>query len=112
MELESKKTELESKVTQLKSNRVESEERTNHLARLQELELIKKGLEEELQQFQDCDPAILEKKEKAAKLAIQHANRWTENVFAVREYCVRKFNMDGKAFDRSFGISDDFDLLD
>lgn len=39
------------------------------------------------------------------------ANRWTENVFAVKSWCKSKFGCEESVIDQQFGIPEDFDYL-
>lgn len=35
----------------------------------------------------------------------------TENIWALESYCVNKFGMDRRDFEKAFGVPDDFDTL-
>ena len=50
--------------------------------------------------------------EKAARIAKEAANRWTENIWEIESYCVNNYNMDRTVFKQSFDIPDDLDVLD
>nr|XP_015838167.1 PREDICTED: meiotic nuclear division protein 1 homolog isoform X2 [Tribolium castaneum] len=39
------------------------------------------------------------------------ANRWTDNIFAVKSWCKRKFMMEDKVLNKQFGIPGDLDYL-
>jgi hypothetical protein len=88
------------------------DERSAFLATLAELEATNKAYLHELQQYKDCDPEILKRKEKSGREALDHANRWTDNIFSVKSYCVNQFGMESAAFDQSFGIPEDFDSVE
>ena len=45
------------------------------------------------------------------KVAKEAANRWTDNVYAVKTWCKNKFNMEENALNKNFGIPEDFDYL-
>ncbi|KAJ3054296.1 Meiotic nuclear division protein 1 [Rhizophlyctis rosea] len=109
--LKERRTELEEGIERAQEGREESDDRVEMLQRLQEAEALKKSQLKELDQFRDCDPALLEAKEKATIIAKDAANRWTDNIFALQSYCNRKFNISAQDFNRQFGISDDFDSI-
>ncbi|KAJ3011980.1 Meiotic nuclear division protein 1, partial [Thoreauomyces humboldtii] len=110
------------------------DERTTLLADLASAEALKKANRAELERYKDCDPALLEAKEKATKIAKAAANRWTgeggfcpismmacmritlersssDNIFAIQTYCSRQFGMPGQQFAEQFQIPDTFDNL-
>lgn len=49
--------------------------------------------------------------EKAAQIAREAANRWTENIWEMQSYCVNNFGIERSAFDQQFGLKDDFDTV-
>jgi hypothetical protein len=44
--------------------------------------------------------------------AREAANRWTDNVWAVKKHCVRQLNQDSKRMDQAMGLAPDFDYVD
>ncbi|KAJ3040701.1 Meiotic nuclear division protein 1 [Rhizophlyctis rosea] len=87
------------------------DERADMLERLHDAEALRKSYLKELEQFRDCDPAVLEAKELATTLAKDAANRWTDNIFALQSYCSRNFNITSQQFSEQFGIPEDFDSI-
>eukprot|EP00055_Hartaetosiga_balthica_P001286 m.138198 g.138198 ORF g.138198 m.138198 type:complete len:205 (+) comp13611_c0_seq1:102-716(+) len=110
--LAEEKEALDAKIEEAQSTRQESEERTRILAELEEEEKKQEEFDIELQQFKDSDPELLEKKESDTKIAKEAANRWTDNVFAIKSWCQRKFNIDPNTMDKQFGIPTDFDSIE
>ncbi|CAD7690470.1 unnamed protein product [Nyctereutes procyonoides] len=49
---------------------------------------------------------------KTNKVAKEAANRWTDNIFAVRSWAKRKFGFEENKIDKNFGIPEDFDYID
>ena len=43
--------------------------------------------------------------------AMEGANRWTDNVYAIRKYCETHFGMAGSEFDQAFQVPADFDYM-
>ncbi|KAG0167026.1 Meiotic nuclear division protein 1 [Apophysomyces sp. BC1034] len=108
---EEKKMMLEDAITAAKIGREPSDERESVLKELQQAQETQRALAIALQEYKDNDPAMFAVKEKAAVVAKEAANRWTENVWTIQSYCVNKFGMERQMFNQSFGIDDEFDTL-
>ncbi|KAI8057555.1 meiotic nuclear division protein 1, partial [Gilbertella persicaria] len=106
-----RKTKLEKSIEEAQQDRQPSDKREQVLSELEQLEQEAKALLKEIQQYKDNDPTLYEKKEHAAQIAKEAANRWTESVWEIQSYCVNKFGMERAVFDQTFGIKDDFDTL-
>lgn len=39
------------------------------------------------------------------------ANRWTDNVFIIKSWCVKKFNVDEKELNKQFKLPEEFDYM-
>lgn len=55
---------------------------------------------------------MLEGVKKSGGVALEAANRWTDNVFAIKSWCSKKFNIQGKDIDKQFGIPEEFDYIE
>ncbi|KAF8052945.1 hypothetical protein N665_1485s0013 [Sinapis alba] len=86
-----KLAELVDQCEALKKGREESEERTEALGQLKDIEKKHKELKNEMVQFADNDPATLEAMRAAIEVAHQSANRWTDNIFTLRQWCSNNF---------------------
>ncbi|KAI9323886.1 Mnd1 family-domain-containing protein [Dichotomocladium elegans] len=102
---------LKNQIQEAQRGREPSEERDQVLAELAAAESEQKTLQSELQQYIENDPEIYKAKEKAISIAKEAANRWTENIWTLQSYCVNKFGMDRRDFDKSFGIHSEFDTI-
>ncbi|GJJ76745.1 hypothetical protein EMPS_09104 [Entomortierella parvispora] len=109
--LESSNGELEAKLRQASGGREDSSDRHELMKQLAAAEAVDRDLQNELKQFADSDPTLLEAQKKFSGIAKDAANRWTENIFTFQSYCVDKFNVDRQEFNRNFGISDEMDTL-
>ncbi|ORX97534.1 meiotic nuclear division protein 1 [Basidiobolus meristosporus CBS 931.73] len=109
--LTKKHEELQKGIEEASAGRENSDDRGEKLAKLAEAESLKESNLKELQKFRDCDPALLETKAKAADVAKEAANRWTENIFILQSYCCNKFNIERSEFDKQFQIPEDFDTI-
>lgn len=53
-----------------------------------------------------CEPG------RDTKRAMEGANRWTDNVYAIRKHCENQFGMSGSEFDQAFQVPADFDYME
>ncbi|CAD5329420.1 unnamed protein product [Arabidopsis thaliana] len=107
--------ELVDQCEALKKGREESEERTEALTQLKDIEKKHKDLKNEMVQFADNDPATLEAKRNAIEVAHQSANRWTDNIFTLRQWCSNNFPQAKEQLEHLYteaGITDDFDYIE
>ncbi|KAL1916795.1 uncharacterized protein VTP21DRAFT_5499 [Calcarisporiella thermophila] len=103
--------ELQETIEKATQGREESEDRVQKLEELAQAESLRRRNLDELKEYKDNDPTLWEAKEKAAQIAKEGANRWTENVWTLQSYCFNKFNMERSRFNKEFGISEDFDTI-
>ncbi|KAI9273894.1 meiotic nuclear division protein 1 [Helicostylum pulchrum] len=106
-----RKLKLEKQIEEEKEGREASEERDLILSQLKEQQDISKELNKELNKYKENDPVLFETKEKAAQIAREAANRWTENIWEMQSYCINNFGIERSTFDQQFGIKDDFDTV-
>ncbi|KAI9339489.1 meiotic nuclear division protein 1 [Pilaira anomala] len=106
-----RKLKLEKNIEEAKQGRESSEERDLILQELKEQQKLSKELNRELEKYKENDPVLFETKEKAAKIAKEAANRWTENIWEMQSYCVNTCGIERNMFDQQFGITDDFDTI-
>ncbi|KAK3018459.1 hypothetical protein RJ639_004276, partial [Escallonia herrerae] len=117
-DLQSSKKRLVELVQQcdaLKKGREESEEREEALGELKAIEQKYNELKEEMGQFADNDPAAFEAMKQATEVAHAAANRWTDNIFTLRQWCSNNFPQAKEQLEHMYnevGITDDFDYLE
>ena len=75
-------------------------------------EKLCKELEQELERYKECDPEVLKNMQQETIMAKEGVNRWTDNVFTIKTWCVRKFSLEEKMIDKNFGIPEDFDYME
>ncbi|KAI8592420.1 Meiotic nuclear division protein 1 [Geranomyces variabilis] len=109
--LTAKRQNLQSALVQAQAGREENEERSRILEQLAAAEAINRERRAELARFKDCDPTLIAAKEKAAVIAKEAANRWTDNIFALQSYCNRMYSIPSQQFAENFGIPEGFDTL-
>jgi len=103
--------DLESENKRLHAERNPTEERKQKLQTLKQLQEKIVQFEEELKKHSDADPALLDAMEVDIKTSVEAANRWTDNIFDMRSYLVKKFNQDINALNKHFEIPSDFDYV-
>ncbi|XP_057520016.1 meiotic nuclear division protein 1 homolog isoform X1 [Amaranthus tricolor] len=107
--------ELVEQFDSLKKGREESDERAEALSELNAVELKHKELKEELAQYADNDPAALETMKKAIEVSYSAANRWTDNIFTLQQWCTKNFPQAREQLEQMYqeaGITDDFDYVE
>ena len=90
----------------------DQDERTRILQKLQKRKEENKKLKGEIERYGEFDPEVIKEIKQQADQALDAANRWTDNLFAVKSWCQKKFNIDGKTLDKQFGIPEDFDYIE
>ncbi|XP_062991322.1 meiotic nuclear division protein 1 homolog isoform X2 [Elgaria multicarinata webbii] len=107
-----KKRTLEESIEKSKIGRQDTAERTALTKELTALRQKKDQLKAAIDKYKECDPDIVEEIRQANKVAKEAANRWTDNIFAVKSWAKRKFGFEDGKIDKTFGIPEDFDYID
>ncbi|XP_044536769.1 meiotic nuclear division protein 1 homolog [Gracilinanus agilis] len=107
-----KKENLQQSINRAKIGRQDTEERTVLSKELTSLRQQKEKLKAELEKYRECDPEVVEEIRQANKVAKEAANRWTDNIFAIKSWAKRKFGFEESKIDKNFGIPEDFDYID
>eukprot|EP01124_Arcella_intermedia_P037031 TRINITY_DN982_c0_g1_i3.p1 TRINITY_DN982_c0_g1~~TRINITY_DN982_c0_g1_i3.p1 ORF type:complete len:190 (-),score=45.83 TRINITY_DN982_c0_g1_i3:376-945(-) len=97
---------------ELTAGREESEERTGKLQQLKALREEKGKIEEQITQLSSTDPALMAAMEEDTKVSIEAINRWTDNIYSVRSWAVKKFSCNPKELDVQFGIPEEMDYFE
>ncbi|XP_043828477.1 meiotic nuclear division protein 1 homolog [Dromiciops gliroides] len=107
-----KKENLQQSIKKAKIGRQDTEERASLSKELTSLRQQKEQLKAELEKYKECDPEVVEEIRQANKVAKDAANRWTDNIFAIKSWAKRKFGFEESKIDKNFGIPEDFDYID
>ncbi|KAL4158028.1 hypothetical protein PRNP1_003808 [Phytophthora ramorum] len=118
-ELEQHHQTVQDKLVKVKQNvekqkglRPESEERAQKLRRLEEQKAKVQVLRTKVQHLAENDPEILEQLERKVRMAKEGSDRWTDNVYTLKSWVVKKRGVEGKEVDKWLGIKDDFDYVE
>jgi hypothetical protein len=87
------------------------EERVMLAKELSSLQSKREQLKAEVEKYKECDPQVVEEIHQANKVAKEAANRWTDNIFAIKSWAKRKFGFEENKTDKTFGIPEDFDYV-
>jgi len=102
----------ERKLVTVKQGKETTEERQEILSKLSALENENQRLKKELDLYRESDPEVLKEITNQTKVAVEATNRWTDNVFSIKSWCQKKFNIDGKDLEKQFDIPEDFDYIE
>lgn len=86
-------------------------DRASKLAELEALKAEGGALDAQLQAFADSDPDAYKALVARVGRAKGAADRWTDNVWAVKSYLINKFGKEPREVDAMMGIKDDFDYV-
>jgi len=102
----------EEKVAALTEGREETEERALALKEMIGLKARREELQAEARRFSDCDPEVLATLTSEAKVGVEGANRWTDNIFSLHSWIDKKFpNVSVQQLNKQFDIPEDLDYL-
>ncbi|KAM9086868.1 tripartite motif-containing protein 2 isoform 4-T6 [Megaptera novaeangliae] len=107
-----KHANLQKSIEKAKIGRHETEERTLLAKELSSLRDQREQLKAEVEKYKECDPQVVEEIRQANEVAKEAANRWTDNIFAIKSWAKRKFGFEENKIDKNFGIPEDFDYID
>ncbi|XP_061440556.1 meiotic nuclear division protein 1 homolog isoform X1 [Rhineura floridana] len=111
-EYNQKKKSLQETTEKSKIGREDTAERAALTKEVTTLQKKKEQLKAEIDKYKECDPDIIEEVRQANKVSKEAANRWTDNIFAVKSWAKRKFGFEESKIDKTFGIPEDFDYVD
>lgn len=103
---------LEEQIVEAQAGREDSEERKEILKELAENKVILKDLKSQIEKYKDCDPEVLEQVKKQIVAFKEAANRWTDNIFAIKSWCKNKFFIEESVLNKQFEIPEDLDYIE
>ena len=111
-DLKRKKDDTSQQVREARGGREETPVRETLLHELMTLRQRRAELDDALRQYGDCDPDVMRHKQTEAATAKEAANRWTDNIFAVKSWARRKFSIDESTLNKQFDISPELDYVE
>ncbi|EGR29606.1 hypothetical protein IMG5_152360 [Ichthyophthirius multifiliis] len=106
-----KKEELENQFEEAIKGKGVSEERNERLQKLKEIQENYKKKLEKLEKYQRFDPERINQLKKDVNLIKQKANLWTDNIFAVKQYVQKQFNISEQEIEQFLNIPADIDNI-
>jgi hypothetical protein len=85
--------------------------RSTKLERIEFLQDKLKSLNNILEINKFNDPAEINKIDKQAIISMDSANRWTDNLWTLKRYLVKKKGMNGKEIDKMLKLDSEFDYV-
>ncbi|XP_044253747.1 meiotic nuclear division protein 1 homolog [Tribolium madens] len=111
LEASTKKLKLiDENVQKAEKEKENSDETKEILKEIEKLQELKQKLESQYKSCKDVQDLKLMKSE--TQNVKDAANRWTDNIFAVKSWCKKKFMIEDKVLNKQFGIPEDLDYID
>uniref|UniRef100_A0A8D8H3E8 Meiotic nuclear division protein 1 homolog n=1 Tax=Culex pipiens TaxID=7175 RepID=A0A8D8H3E8_CULPI len=104
--------DLRRKVEEAKTNQAQSSKAAATFEELKVLQEKEAKLQAEIQILKKEDKGSLKQMKQSLPKLHEAANRWTDNIFAIKSWCRNKFNIEEKAIDKQFQIPPDMDYLE
>ncbi|XP_071446960.1 meiotic nuclear division protein 1 homolog [Hetaerina americana] len=98
-------------VEKAKIGREENEQRRCILKELSEGKSILEELRAEMRKYQGKDPKTMKLLKEQTQIAMDAANRWIDNIFILKHWCVNRFNIEEEKLNKEFGIDPDLDYI-
>ncbi|XP_046389925.1 meiotic nuclear division protein 1 homolog [Ischnura elegans] len=98
-------------VEKAKMGREESEQRNHVLHELSEKKVVLGELSKEKQQYHGKDPKTMKLLKEQTQIAKDATNRWIDNIFILKHWCVNRFNIEEDKLNREFGIDSELDYI-
>ncbi|CAG0909508.1 unnamed protein product [Cyprideis torosa] len=108
-QLTNEELHLDEQLLRARAERGEDPERDALVVEERELEEKLEALQKKLINLRKYDFNALQKEIQVAKTA---ANRWTDNIFSIKQWCRNKFNIEEQTLDKQFEIPPDLDYID
>uniref|UniRef100_A0A7S3XLC7 Meiotic nuclear division protein 1 homolog n=1 Tax=Heterosigma akashiwo TaxID=2829 RepID=A0A7S3XLC7_HETAK len=101
-----------SKVAELLgAGRHDTPQRRAQLQKLQDEKAREAALDQRLDTLKENDPRELARIETETEKCKEAANRWTDNIWALKSWCIKKKGMASTEVDRYLQLSSDFDYV-
>ena len=87
------------------------EERASKVRRLEEARDVTGRLEREIEEHRYNDPEVIRELENKVQTAKEATDRWTDNVWTLKDHLVKRMGRTAAEIDRALEINDDFDYV-
>ncbi|GBN59189.1 Meiotic nuclear division protein 1 [Araneus ventricosus] len=103
---------LDTQLAEAKCGREDSVARDGVLTELNKCRKEVIDVKEKIEKYKDCDPQVLEEVKKQIEISKEAANRWTDNIFAIKSWCKNKFFIEESVLNKQFGIPEELDYIE
>ena len=79
---------------------------------ISELTAQQRQIEMEIAGFASRDPAVIAELQRACEVALEGANRWTDNIFLIEDYCTKRMGISRREFRQMAKIPAQLDFLE
>ncbi|KAK6104383.1 Mnd1 family protein [Brugia pahangi] len=110
--LETKLQELKIDAAVAKKGKEATAEREKLQLQINELQMKHETLMKKLEKLSEEGPEAIARLENETAKIRDKANRWTDNIFAAKKWCKKKFNIEEKVLNAQFEIPSELDYLD
>ncbi|XP_054707729.1 meiotic nuclear division protein 1 homolog [Uloborus diversus] len=111
-ELKKKLKGLEQQIATAQCGRENNSEREKILKELAEHEKTVNEMKIKIDKYKDSDPEALELIKQDTEAYKEEANLWTDNIFAIKSWCKKKFFIEEAQINKQFGIPEELDYLE
>jgi len=111
-DLEKKQASVDEQLAQYDISAEDAAIRDKEMAELTELKKEHERLKKEVLKYRDCDPVLFKQAKEDVEMALEAANRWTDNIMTLMTYCKKTFNVEENDFSQMFGVPKDMDYLE
>lgn len=112
LELDSAVSAVEKKISAAAEGKEDTEERRLLLSEMASLESKKTELTAEIDKYKEFDPETIKALQTEAEKAKEAANRWTDNIESIKQWCKKKFGIEEKDLNKQFEIPEDMDYVE
>ena len=104
--------QLEQEIAQLSPGREDSDERTQLDNEIAQFEEKIATIHRESSKYEKMNPEAIKQAQRQSGIALDAANRWTDNIFTIKSWSRKKFGILDKDFDKNFGLGENFDYFE
>jgi hypothetical protein len=107
--------ELGAKVEQAKQGKQSTQQRSDKMAAMRQLQLKLQKLQQELEQYKENDPETVEACRQATVVSKEAANRWLDNLWSMKSWCKKQFPNNEEELNKFFqeqGLTDSMEYVE
>lgn len=101
--------QLGAQIQELMAGRDESPERDALEEEIQKLEAQQEEINKTLTKYDSMNPDVIRKMQRQTELALEAANRWSDNICTLRSWTVKQFGFTKDRFNKQFEVDESFD---